>query len=70
MFWDCGIGIFLEGSSQNNVLRYGKFKGINSGSDTGTIRSFCAMIARSAPYDAYVIVSIGGVVKLFSKFIY
>ena len=43
---------------------YVKSKGVISDSDTGTIRSFCAMIARSAPYDAYVIVSIA-VVKLF-----
>ena len=43
---------------------YGKSKGMNSGSDTGAIRSFCAMIARSAPYDAYVIVSIGVVKAL------
>ena len=39
---------------------YVKFKGVSSGSDTGAICSFCAMIARSAPYDAYVTVSIGG----------
>jgi hypothetical protein len=49
---------------------YGKSKGVNSGSDIGTIRSSCAMIARSAPYDAYVIVSIGGIAKLLSKSFY
>src|SRR4029077_16739315 len=51
---------FLEGSGQDTALMYGKSNGVKSGSDIGMIRSFCAMIARSAPYDAYVIVSIGG----------
>ena len=46
--------------SQDTALMYVKFRGVSSGSDTGAICSFCAMIARSAPYDAYVIVSIGG----------
>jgi hypothetical protein len=39
-------------------LMYVKSKPVDPVSDIRTTRPFCAMIARSAPYDAYVIVSI------------
>jgi hypothetical protein len=56
--WRVSQGYFLGVLSQDAALMYVNSKCVKSGSDTGAIRSICAMMARSAPYDAYVIVSI------------